>query len=37
MYFQVIGSQAGYTMEAIGESPDAHCSGPDIIESMATK
>jgi len=37
VYFQVIGSHAGYTMEAVGESPNAHCSGPDIIESMATQ
>ena len=37
IYFQVIGDASSYWMKSAGESPEEDCSGPDILESMATK
>ena len=37
IYFQVIGDASNYWMKSAGESPEEECSGPDILESMATK
>lgn len=37
MFFQVIGGHADYKMDAVGKSPQSQCSGPDILESIATK
>lgn len=37
IYFQVIGDASSYWMKSAGESPEEDCSGPDILESMATR
>jgi len=37
MYFLVTGNEAQYTMDAVSDSSQAQCNGPDILDSMATR